>query len=213
MLNIDKPRAGKKPKTTSRSPERLTRLDWVNAARDALIKGGVHAVKVDLISNRLNITRGSFYWHFRNRADLLAALLELWESENTTPFEEAAQRKDLDPVQKFLAMVELWLEEKDFDPAFDAAVRDWARSSPSVARKIASIDELRMSLLEKVFREMGYGQREAMVRARVTYYHQVGYYTLDVHESKKRRRDLLPVYIDILVGEGPLSRAREADRP
>lgn len=193
---------------THRTSERLSQTDWIMAARDALIKGGVHAVKVDLISSRLNITRGSFYWHFKSRAELLGALLELWEAQNTKPFEEVAQRADVDPVRKFVDMVRIWLEEKDFDPAFDSAVRDWARSSPSVAKRIASIDELRMSLLEKVFREMGYEGQEAMVRARVTYYHQIGYYALDVHESKKRRRELLPYYIEILIGSrGNLQKA------
>lgn len=183
-----------------RTSERLSQTDWIMAARDALIKGGVHAVKVDLISSRLNITRGSFYWHFKSRAELLGALLELWEAQNTKPFEEVARRADVDAVQKFVDMVRIWLEEKDFDPAFDSAVRDWARSSPSVAKRIASIDEFRMSLIEKVFLEMGYEGKEAMVRARVTYYHQIGYYALDVHESKKRRRELLPYYVEILIG-------------
>jgi AcrR family transcriptional regulator len=185
-----------------RTPERLSRHDWIEAARDALINGGVHAVKVDLISNRLKITRGSFYWHFKSRADLLGALLELWESQNTRPFEEVVQRSDLDAVQKFAEMVRIWMEEKDFDPAFDSAVRDWARSSPLIAKKIASIDELRMSLFEKVFQGMGYEGKEALVRARVTYYHQIGYYALDVHESKMRRRELLPYYLQILMGDG-----------
>ncbi len=197
---VNKIAAERTPRKKQRIPERLSQTDWIMAARDALISGGVHAVKVDLISSRLKITRGSFYWHFKSRAELLGALLELWESQNTKPFEEVAQGADMDAVQKFADMVRLWLEEKDFDPAFDSAVRDWARSDPSVAKRIASIDTLRMSLLEKVFREMGYEDKEAMVRARVTYYHQIGYYALDVHESKKRRRELLPYYIEILMG-------------
>lgn len=197
---VNKIAAERTPRKKQRTPERLSQTDWIMAARDALINGGVHAVKVDLISSRLKITRGSFYWHFKSRAELLGALLELWESQNTKPFEEVAQRADMDAVQKFADMVRLWLEEKDFDPAFDSAVRDWARSDPSVAKRIASIDTFRMSLLEKVFREMGYEGKEAMVRARVTYYHQIGYYALDVHESKKRRRELLPYYIEILMG-------------
>jgi hypothetical protein len=130
--------------------------------------------------------------------------LELWESRNTEPFEQAASRVGLNPVQKFTDMVELWLDEKRFDPAFDSAVRNWALSSPRVAKRIAFIDSLRMNLFEKVFEEMGYNHLDAMVRARVTYYHQVGYYTLDVHESKERRKELLPIYLNVLVGEAPL---------
>jgi AcrR family transcriptional regulator len=198
------PRRRKETESASRvrdRTERLGRMDWISAARDALIKGGVHAVKVDLIANRLKITRGSFYWHFENRAALLAALVELWESQNTKPFEDIAGRSDLNAAEKFMGMATLWLEEKEFDWVFDSAMRDWARSSRSVAKKLAAIDELRMTLFEQVFDEMGYPPLEAKIRARITYYHQVGYYTLAIREDKKTRRELFPMYLHILAGK------------
>lgn len=181
--------------------ERLGRMDWIAAAREALIKGGVHAVKIDLIANRLKITRGSFYWHFKNRAEVLAALIELWESQNTGPFEEIAKRADIGAPEKYLAMAKLWLEEKAFDWQFDSAMRDWARSSRVVARKLAAIDDLRMKLFEQVFIEMGYPPYEAGIRARVTYYHQVGYYTLGIREDQRARREMFPMYLRILAGD------------
>lgn len=181
--------------------ERLGRMDWINAARDALIKGGVHAVKIDIIANRLKITRGSFYWHFQNRAEVLSALVELWESQNTTPFEEIVRRLDLSPAEKFVEMARLWLEEKEFDWLFDSAMRDWARTSRPIAKKLAAIDDFRVKLFEQVFDELGYSVLEAKIRARVTYYHQVGYYTLAIREDKKTRREMFPTYLQILAGE------------
>jgi AcrR family transcriptional regulator len=165
-----------------------------------LIKGGIHAVKIDLIANRLEITRGSFYWHFSDRADLLSALLELWRVQNTEPFEKITHETALAADDKYLRIVNLWVEERAFDPAFDSAVRDWARASKKVAIAVDAIDTLRMNLFEDVFREMGYPPQEAMVRARITYYHQVGYYALAVKESKAVRRKLLPIYLDVLMG-------------
>lgn len=195
---------GKQASSNSRNPDRLSRTDWIVAARDALIQGGVHAIKVDLIANQLKITRGSFYWHFRDRAELLSAVLELWESQNTKPFEDIAQRADQSAAEKFVLMAKLWLEETSFDWAFDSAMRDWARSSRSVAEKISAIDQLRMTLFEEVFKEMGYAAREAKIRARITYYHQVGYYALEIKESKKDRREMFPTYLSILVGDAHL---------
>ncbi len=180
--------------------ERLARTDWVDAAREALVKGGVHAVKIDLIANRLKITRGSFYWHFKNRAEVLSALVELWESQNTKPFEDIVRRPDIGATEKFAAMARLWLEEKSFDWRFDSAMRDWARSSRAVAKKLAAIDDFRMDLFEQVFAEMGYPPFEAKVRARVTYFHQVGYYTLGIQEDQRARRDMFPMYLRILAG-------------
>lgn len=192
--------AGALPPKKERA-ERLGRADWVNAAREALIKGGVHAVKIDLIANRLKITRGSFYWHFQNRAEVLSALVELWESQNTKPFEDIVRRSDIDAAEKFAEMAKLWLEEKSFDWQFDSAMRDWARSSRAVAKKLAAIDDFRTNLFEEVFGEMGYSPFEAKVRARVTYYHQVGYYTLGIREDQQARRDMFPMYLRILVGD------------
>lgn len=193
--------AGALPPKKERA-ERLGRMDWVHAARDALIKGGVHAVKIDLIANRLKITRGSFYWHFQNRAEVLSALVELWESQNTKPFGDIVRRSDIGATEKFVDMARLWLEETSFDWHFDSAMRDWARSSRAVAKKLAAIDDFRMNLFEQVFGEMGYSPFEAKVRARVTYYHQVGYYTLGIREDQQARRDMFPMYLRILTGDG-----------
>ena len=205
-------RSGVKREIDHRTVDRLGPLDWVQAARDALIEGGVHAIKVDLIANQLKITRGSFYWHFKSRADLLSAVLELWESQNTRPFEDVARNDGLEPMDKYVAMLDLWLEETSFDPRFDAAIRDWARGSRSVAQRVASTDQLRTGLFERVFSEMGFPANEAMIRARITYYHQIGYYTLHIQEPKARRRELLPLYLTVLVGELPVAAAKRAKR-
>ncbi|MEN8718903.1 MAG: TetR/AcrR family transcriptional regulator [Oceanococcaceae bacterium] len=61
----------------------LTAKDWAQAALDAITRGGVAAVSVEAIARDLNVTKGSFYWHFRNRAALLGAAMELWEKKET----------------------------------------------------------------------------------------------------------------------------------
>lgn len=62
---------------------RLTREDWAAAGLDALAAGGVAAVAVEPVAARLGASKGSFYWHFSSRADLVAAALELWERQGT----------------------------------------------------------------------------------------------------------------------------------
>ena len=62
---------------------KVTRDDWLNIARDVVVTDGVGEVKILTLSNRLQVSRSSFYWYFQNRADLLASLLEEWESRNT----------------------------------------------------------------------------------------------------------------------------------
>jgi len=192
-----------KPRRKVRDAARLTKADWVLAARDALIKGGHNAVKIDVIAKRLQVTRGSFYWHFDSHAELLEELLKLWHAQNTAPFEAVARDTTRNGRDKYLAIVNLWLEETDFDPAFDAAVRGWAGASRKVRADVTKVDEDRMRLLESVFVELGFPQPEALIRARVTYFHQVGYYALAVKETKKTRREYLPLYNKILAGMNP----------
>lgn len=180
---------------------RLRREDWIAAAREALIKSGVDNVKVEKLAHQLGVTRGSFYWHFKSRNELLDAVLADWEVNNTEPFDEALRSSDHNGVAEFERIAELWLEEKAYRPAYDSAIRDWARNSKRVARRIRRIDNRRIQIFEQIYLDLGYDSEEAFIRARITYFHQVGYYALGLGESKKERRRLAPLYIKILLGD------------
>jgi hypothetical protein len=47
---------------------------------------------------------------------------------------------------------------------------------------------------------MGYSEDESVVRARITYFHQIGYYALSFKEKLTDRLRYQPLYMDILVG-------------
>ena len=117
--------------------------DWIAAAREMLIEGGVAAVQVNALAGRLGVTRGGFYWRFRNRQDLLDQLLENWRNTNTRAFLMALDRAGT-PEERFRRMVRLFIEERTFKPALDAAVRQWAVVDPDVATKVRADDEVRI---------------------------------------------------------------------
>lgn len=178
----------------------LGRDAWLEAARRALIEEGTAGVEVNKLAKRLDVTRGGFYWFFESREQLLDALLDFWKQTSTVSFERIANAPGADGRQKFRALVDLWLNEKEYDPKWDGAVRDWARTSTKVLDVVHAVDDERIGFIEQIFRDLGYAGKEAHVRARITYYHQVGYYALGVRESRKRRLDLLPYYTNILMG-------------
>src|ERR1700733_2334478 len=99
-----------------------------------------------------------------------------------------------------LALTRLWIDESDYDPKWDGAVRDWARTSEAVRKVVQAVDQKRIAILERIFHDIGYQGREANVRARVMYYHQVGYYAMGVQESRRVRRALIPYYRKVLTG-------------
>lgn len=177
----------------------LTRDNWIAAARSALIRQGIEGVKVDRLARKLKLTRGSFYHHFKSRKALLYALQLDWELRNEAEIAQvrnrwAAAKPDLSEV------IAVWVNADPYFPAFDVAMRMWARQSKAVAAVVHRIDDCWITLLTALFRSSGVDEDESLVRARVTYYHQVGYYALGVREPRDRRIRLLPLYYRVLTG-------------
>ena len=205
-----RPRRASRKTRTGRSRQHLGRADWITAARAELLAGGVNAVKIGRLAKRLRVTRGGFYWHFKSRADLLNELLRSWEVSNTAPFERSvANGGARDGVREFVAIVSLWLNETEYSPAFDTAVRDWARTSKAVAVAVRRADERRIAVLHRIFLDLGFADPEAIVRAKVAYFHQVGYYTLSILSDRETRLALVGVYAQVLSGL-PAEKVREA---
>lgn len=178
---------------------RLQRSDWIAAARDALLIAGYSTIKIDALARTLAVTRGSFYWHFANRAELLDSLISDWETNNSAAIFEALKTPG-QPVERLRALGRVWLDENGYSPAYDSAVRDWARVSPKVQEAVKRVDNARIASFEELFVAAGYQPTEAFIRARITYFHQVGYYAMGVQEPTSLRDDYLELYISVLLG-------------
>ncbi len=185
------PRARKSP---------LGRDAWLQAAREALVREGIRGVEVGRLARRLKVTRGGFYWFFDSRKQLLDELLADWERTNSAAFRAALRDPGRNGMAEFEAIVDVWVNEAGYSPAWDAAVRDWARVSTKVANAVRRVDDDRIAVLKQVFLDMGHPEDEAFVRARVTYFHQVGYYAMGVEEPRAQRLRLLPLYTRVLTG-------------
>jgi AcrR family transcriptional regulator len=192
--------AGRLPKVSAET--------WVETARRALVEEGISGVKIDRLAQRLGVTRGGFYHNFRDRDDFLNQVIELWE--RTCKF--------LPPVQPAMSFAEAgaWVEhtidrlveEDGYDHHFDMAIREWARSDRRAAWAVERADRQRITTLETVFKLLGYGAEEAPIRARVFYFHQIGFYAIGVRQSLPERRRNARLYIDILFGSEVMDRVR-----
>jgi AcrR family transcriptional regulator len=144
--------------------KRLSREDWIAGAWSLLEEEGVAAVRVEVLARRLGVTKGSFYWHFRDRPDLLNALLQAWESAEAQGL--AAWLQGGGKPKRLLRGLLDWLRPR---MRREVALRLWARSDAVAARALAIIDSQRLALLEKSFAGAGQGKKDAAARALLAY--------------------------------------------
>lgn len=153
----------------------LSRDDWALAAFLVLAERGPSAVAVEPIAARLGATKGSFYWHFPNRAALVAAALALWETRGTEDL--IAELSALpDPGERLRrVLVEAFADEEGgrAEVAVLAAVDD-----PAVGPVVRRVTERRLAFLTTTFSDLGHDDDEAQQRARLAYAAYVGWFAL-----------------------------------
>lgn len=181
---------------------------WVDTAREVLIEEGIAAVKVDRLAQRLGVTRGGFYHHFADHADLLARLLSLWQQRAQFLPPGRPPRNPAEALAAIDALVQHLIAEEDYDPRLDMAVRAWAHADATVAAAVKRMDTRRIASLKRLFLALGCDDTEAATRARVLYFHQIGYYAIGVRASAAERTRGAGNYIRILCGDENLARAR-----
>ncbi|MEM7170882.1 MAG: TetR/AcrR family transcriptional regulator [Pseudomonadota bacterium] len=199
---VSSPAAERQPYQRSPAPAEgaLRRGDWVEMGLKLLVEEGIDAVKITRLADGLKVTRGSFYWHFKDRADLLSELIARWENRNTGVVVAAAEEAS-SLAEGILSLFDAWLDGERFDPRLDSAMRDWARQSPEVKFAVARADDLRVTAFTGLFERAGFEATEAFIRARVLYFAQVGYYALDISEPTERRFSYLEAYYKGFTGK------------
>jgi AcrR family transcriptional regulator len=196
--------AGPPPRQPAQSGNvKVTRDDWLDLALSALALEGVDHVTVLALSERLGVSRSSFYWYFKNRDELLDALLDRWDQLNTRSIVTQAEQPAGTVNEAVSNVFRCWVNPAIFSPRLDFAAREWARRSPSVRRALDRSDRVRTDALKALFVRFGYDDGDAFVRARVLYYMQIGYYALDLREPIETRLNLTPHYLKAFTGVDP----------
>jgi AcrR family transcriptional regulator len=173
---------------------RLSRGDWIAAALDALTEGGVPAVAVEPIAKRLGVTKGSFYWHFKDRDELLAAALETWERERTEALIER-----LDSIEDPRARLAEWARHAfGADKALLVGLHA-AADHPVVSPVLSRVTERRVEWLADLLREGGAPRSAARRRARLLYSADLGLFQIArvVPEEGPTERELAALVREI----------------
>lgn len=148
--------------------ERLSREDWLAHGLATIGRGGPDAVRLDALCKALGVTKGSFYWHFKSRADFLAAAFEAWEARETDAIIETVEGKGGGPRAKLEALYAEALSGRVYFGT-ELAIRHWARHDPAAQAAVKRVDARRIGYMEWLLAEAGLNAAEARLRAGVIY--------------------------------------------
>lgn len=154
------------------SQRRLTPDDWARAALAAIAQGGVAAVAVETVAAELGATKGSFYWHFKNRDALIQAALDRWEQRRTESVIEELER-EADPAKRLRKVIEAGFELGPTDRAEIALLAN--PEHPAAVRAVRRVADRRIAYIAEQLERLGWHSDDALDRAVLLYYVYVGY--------------------------------------
>src|SRR6476619_6224428 len=154
------------------SSGRLTADDWIDAGFAVLADGGPNALRIDALCERLNVTKGSFYWHFTDMPAYRSALVEAWGTLNDRyrrPFENMP---GVDPRERLDVMVRTLVTPQHW--ALERAMRVWALTDDAVLASVQESDTRVMRAIRHAFVDCGFGAGEAALRSFVVFSAGIG---------------------------------------
>lgn len=153
----------------TRESGRLDEEAWVQAAMEVLVSRGVDEVRIEPLAKQLGVTKGSFYYHFKDRAALLDALLQSWRRRATLGVIEWLERNEAIAMDRLKRLIHLPCSKKTSGASIELAMRLWARADPTAAAVLSEVDALRLSYIASLLRASGVDEETAMTRAALIY--------------------------------------------
>lgn len=183
---------------------------WLEAAYESLLESGVDSVRILPLAKKLSLSRTSFYWFFKDREELLDALITRWRDKNTGNIVKQSGAYAESLAEATFNVFDCWLDRTLFDAPFEFAVRSWALQSADILAEVQEADQIRLDALTRMFVRFGKEAISADVRARTLYLVQIGYISMQTREALPVRMRRMVDYIEIFTGRPP--EQKELDR-
>jgi AcrR family transcriptional regulator len=168
----------------------LNRSEWLTRALDILAeKGGV--LTIDEMVRRIGVSRGSFYWHFKDRADFIHQLVKHWSQPFTLSVAEDVRLMEGNAEQKLMALMDNI--ERNRLTRFDIAIRAWASREPEAVRIVKEVDKFRLNFVASLFKEIGFSGEELEMRTRLFVVYEsleIGLFSRITSKQKQRQLKL-----------------------
>lgn len=151
-------------KTQKAAEPPLARKDWIDAAIEMMAEDNVEALRVDNLAERLGVTKGSFYWHFKGREDLIFAVLESWRLQMTSQIQSLIADTSGTPWERIERLLRIAISARPHVPGgpFEVTLRDWARRDVKVDQIIREVDKARFDFAKQLYRDAGLNEADAL---------------------------------------------------
>ena len=176
---------------------------WVDAGLAELAETGVERVRVEVVAERLGVTKGGFYRRFKDRRALLDAILEEWSRGRIEALDRHIEPSDAGPRDRLEGLINLYTERVSArGMAIELAIRQWARADTTAAAAVARVDAHRLDKVEGLYRELGLSGEEAQARAILFYSFIFGQSLLFPQHAPRKRAGLMAACKDVLIDVG-----------
>jgi AcrR family transcriptional regulator len=178
--------------------------DWVAAGLAELAIHGVDGVRVEVLAERLGITKGGFYRRFKDRRALLDVLLDTWRDGRVAAIERQAKAGGTTAAERIKSLIRLFSEHANAQGmAIELAIRQWARTDPVAAAAAAKVDLARLQTAGLLYRELGCSAPDAEARAILLYSFLFGQGLLFLDETPRKRANLATACAKMLTDIDP----------
>lgn len=176
---------------------RLSRDEWLARALDIVALEGQTKLRIDTICRALGVTKGSFYWHFKDRDDFVHGVVAYWSNHFTDPVREQVSQLPGTARDRLKALMRI-VSEGGF-ARYDVSIRAWAAQDPElVAAIVKAVDKRRLDFVGSLFADMGFEPFESEMRARAC----VAYLSFEASvlakSAKKDRSRMLDGFFDLI---------------
>lgn len=153
----------------------LDRDAWIDGAMDVLADDGVSGLRVEVLAKRLKVTKGSFYWHFEDRRDLLMGVLQVWKEGRIRDIIKQTRAQPGHELEQLHHVIDVYSAGRSRrGMLIELAVRDWARRDAEAAQVVAEVDDIRLRCARDLFLACGVSMDEASSRCLLLYAYVFG---------------------------------------
>jgi AcrR family transcriptional regulator len=166
------------------------------------VSGGIDAVRIVELARQLNVSKSGFYWHFKDRAELLEAMKQYWVDEFSREFIEDALADDGSLRERLVSLIEAIRKKQS--GKLDLAFTSWAQTDPCVQEIVDQVRNMRIAFIKDLLSKSGIRDKELNLRARLFVVYFSWSEVMFGSKGDELAGEDLNTVLDIIVGEHPV---------